>query len=119
MPDKIRGSAIQSGTISSAQFSTALNNNISGGGPRITALAYPNSNTSTPTTGGDTITLTGSNFDANVAVYVNSNAAASVTRSNANSLTFTLGNTAVGIYPVYAINSDDGFAIYLPGIQVE
>lgn len=119
MPDKIRGSAIQSGTITSTQFSTALNNNISGGGPKITALNYSNGNTASPSTGNDTITLIGSNFDVNVSIYVNSNAAASVTRSNSAFLTFTLGNTAVGIYPVYAINPDGGFAIYLPGIEIE
>lgn len=118
MPDKISGSAIKSGTITSTQFSSSLNNSISSGGPKITALLYPNGNTSTPATGNDTITLTGSNFDVNVSVYVNGYAAASVSRANSESLTFTLSTLPVGKYPVYAINPDGGFAVYALGANV-
>jgi hypothetical protein len=60
--------------------------------------------------------LTGSNFAANIQIYVNTSAAPAVSRTNANSVSFTTPGNEAGTYLVYAINPDGGFAILVPGI---
>ena len=72
MARKLRGTAIQSGTISITQLSTTVVNNITtGGGPKVTSITYPNSATAAVNTGNQSIVLTGTGFESNVQVYVN------------------------------------------------
>jgi len=116
---KLKGSAIEPGTITTTQLESSVSQSISaGGGPKIQSLSYPNSNTSSPTVGGDTITLTGSNFDANVGIYINSTAAPSVTRNSSSNVVFTTPALAAGTYLVYAINPNGGFAVHVSGINI-
>lgn len=94
--------------------------------PKVANLTYFGANTTANVNGGQTIVLTGSNFQANIAVYLNQpnnifgvlNAAPSVSRTNANSVSFTTPARSAGTYLVYVINTDDGgFAVYSkPGI---
>ncbi len=121
MAGKLLGSAIQSGTITSTQLSTNLNNSIGAGGsggPKITTLIYPSGN-SVNTSGGATITLNGSGFDSNVAVYVNNAAVPAVSFISASNVQFTTPALAANTYLVYAINPDGGYAIKVPGLTVE
>jgi hypothetical protein len=47
---KLKGSAIEPGTITTTQLEASVSQSISaGGGPKIQSLSYPNSNTSSPT----------------------------------------------------------------------
>jgi hypothetical protein len=121
MAGKLLGTAIQSGTITSSQFSNELINSIGSGsgsdGPKIASLLYPSGN-SASSSGGETITLNGSGFDSNVAVYLNGNAAPSTTFISSSNVQFTTPALVTNAYLVYAINPDGGFAIYAPGINV-
>lgn len=121
MAGKLDGSkAIQSGTITTTQLATVLNDTISaGGGPKIQSLIYPGDDTAANTIGGQTIYITGSGFDSNVAVYVNNAAVPSVTYISASNVGFTTPALSAATYPVYVTNPDDGAtAILIPGMLV-
>jgi hypothetical protein len=119
MPNKLSGTAIQSGTITSAQLSETLTTTIeSGGGPKITSITYPGDDLAANTGGGDSIVIRGSGFGANVQVYINNIAVSSLVRNNTNAVTITTAAQPAGTYPIYLINTDDGgTAILVPGIQ--
>ena len=114
------GKAIQSGTITTTQLTTALSDTISaGGGPKIKSLIYPGDDTAANTVGGQTIYIIGSGFDSNVAVYANGSAVPSVTYISASNVGFTTPALAAATYPLYVTNPDDGAtAILVPGLQV-
>jgi hypothetical protein len=127
MAEKLNGRAIQTnsipvdrivpGTITLDQCDASIDNYVNDGGrPFIRSISYFGSNTTAATSGGQTVTLTGSNFAPNVQIYVNSSAAPAVSRTNANSVSFTTPGKEIGTYLVYAINPDGGFAILVPGI---
>lgn len=116
---KLKGSAIESGTITTDQFEASVSQSItSGGGPKIKTLSYPGANVSSPTSGGDTITLTGSGFNSNVTVHINNSAVPSVTYNSSSNVIFTTPALSAGVYLVYAINPDGGFAVHVPGINI-
>ena len=117
MPDKISGSAIKSGTITSTQFSSSLYNSISSGGPKITSLLYPSNDFADPD-GNVTIILNGSGFDPNVVIYINGNAVPSVSFISSSNVQFTTPALSPNLYLVYAINPDGGYAIKVPGLNV-
>lgn len=127
MADKLNGRAIANnsipidritGTLELNKFDSTFNDYINDGGrPTIKSITYFGSNTTASVEGGQSIILTGSNFNANVQIYVNGNAAPSVSRTNANSVSFTTAAQSAGTYLVYAINPDGGFGILAPGIE--
>lgn len=120
MSRKLDGSLIQSGTITTTQLSTVVVNNISaGGGPKVTTITYPNNATAAANTGNESVTLTGTGFESGVQVYINGSAAPAVSRTNANSLSFTTPALSTGAtYPLYVVNPDGGTAVVVPGMVV-
>jgi len=122
MARKIPGGAIQANTITVTQLQTTVVTQIqsgASGGPKISAITYPNSATAVANTGNDSIVLTGTGFESGVTVVVNGNAVPSVTRTNANSLSFTTPALSSTTYPVYVVNPDGGTAIFInPGLRV-
>ena len=85
--------------------------------PKITAITYSGDDTATNTAGGDTITLTGSNFAAGATVVINKVQASVVSVVNSTTITFTAPAMATGSYIVYVVNTDGGTALAVPGIQ--
>lgn len=120
MAGKLSGGAIQSGTISTTQISSALNTTISaGGGPKISTIIYPDDDTAANTNGGQTLYITGSGFKTNSTVFINGNNVPSVSYISASNLSFTGPALSSATYPVYVINPEDGAtAILIPGLQV-
>jgi hypothetical protein len=137
MADKLHGRAIANTSIPSNRiidysltsnvFVTDIATVLSGTArPKISNLTYFGANTTANVNGGQTIVLTGSNFQSNIQVYLNAgnnafsvlNAAPSVSLTNSNSVSFTTPARSAGTYFVYVINTDDGgYAIYAkPGI---
>ena len=96
--------------------------------PKVSNLTYFGANTTANVNGGQTIVLTGSNFQTNVQIYLNASnnsylfsnitAVPAISRTNANSISFTTPARATGNYHVYVINTDDGgYAVFArPGI---
>lgn len=120
MPNKLSGTAIQSGTITSTQLSATLTTTIeSGGGPKIASIIYPGNDLAANTVGGQTLYITGSGFKSNSTVYINGNNVPSVSYISASNLSFTSPALSSASYPVYVINPEDGAtAILIPGLQV-
>jgi hypothetical protein len=119
MTRKLNGTYIQFGSITTTQLSSAVTDQIAaGGGPKVTAITYPNSATAAVNTGNESIVLTGTGFESGVQIYINGNAVPSVTRTNANSVSFTTAALSSTTYPVYIVNPDGGTAIVVPGLQV-
>ena len=119
---KFPGSAIQSNTITITQIQTTAVTQIqsgASGGPKVTGITYPNSATAVANTGNDTAVLAGTGFESGVTVIVNGNTVPSVTRTNANSLSFTTAALSSTTYPIYVVNPDGATAIFInPGLQV-
>jgi len=139
MADKLKGTAISIGSIPSNKIidysltadrfvpdiAVILND---AARPKISNITYFGANTTANVNGGQTIVLTGSNFQTNIQIYLNASnnsylfsnitAVPSISRTNANSISFTTPARAAGNYHVYAINTDDGgFAVFArPGI---
>jgi hypothetical protein len=126
MADKLEGRAVANnsipadritGTIALEKFDSTINNFVNDGGrPFVKTISYFGSNTTANINGNQTITLTGQNFKSNIQIYVNGNAVPAISRTNANSVSFTTAAQSAGTYLVYAINPDGGFAILVPGI---
>ena len=85
--------------------------------PKIAAIIYPGNDTAADTAGGQTITLTGSNFAAGASVVINGVAVSVVTVVSSTQITFTSPALNAGSYILYLINSDGSTAISVPGIQ--
>ena len=119
MTRKLNGTYIQFGSITTTQLSSAVTNQIAaGGGPKVTAITYPNSATAAANTGNESIVLTGTGFESGIQIYINGNAVPSVTRTNANSVSFTTAALSSTTHPFYVVNPDGGTAIVVPGLQV-
>ena len=91
-----------------------------GGGsnsPTITSIVYTGNDTATNTTGSDTITINGTNFNTGVTVLVGDVQVSQVTRVSATQLTFAAPANSAGSYILYVINTDGSSAISVPGIQ--
>ena len=101
---------------------TGLESNVvqqiqSGGGiPKISSITYPGNDTAALPTGGQTITITGSNFSLTSAVYIDGTAVGVVSYVNANTLTFVSPAKAASNYSLYVVNPDGATAISVPGI---
>ena len=95
---------------------------IQGGGgssnfPTISAITYTGDDTAVNTAGGDTVTLTGTNFNTGVKVIINGVEPSSVTRVSSTQITFPAPAMATGSYIVYVVNTDGSTALAVPGIQ--
>ena len=71
----------------------------------VTTTAYPGSATAADPAGGETITVTGTGFNAGVKVYVGSTIC-TTTYVSATSLTFVSPANSVGSYVLYVYNTD-------------
>jgi len=107
----------QSVTSQGVLNSTAVQGGGGGSTPTITAIGYPGNDTAVGLAGGDTITLTGTNFNTGVNVVVNGVSASVVTRVSATQLTFTAPAQATGSYIIYVVNTDGSTALAVPGLQ--
>lgn len=128
MAEKLHGRAIQPNTIPadrivSGSLDTAKFDNTTAvvlgdsASPKIRTLTYFGANTTANINGGQTLVISGSNFEPNVTVYINTTVAPSVTRTNANSISFTTPALSAGTYLLYVINPDGGFGTFAaPGI---
>ena len=128
MAEKLHGRAIQPNTIPAdrivnGSLEATKFDSIAGpvlgdsASPKVRTLTYFGANTTANVNGGQTLVITGSNFEPNVTVYVNTTIAPSVTRTNANSISFTTPARSAGTYLLYVINPDGGFGTFAaPGI---
>lgn len=120
MAGKLSGNAIANGTVTTAQLAADVSAVIAqGGGPKVASIAYPNNALAADNTGNSVVIVTGTGFNPGVAVYVNGVISSTVTRANANSLSFTVpANTQGTTVPFHVINTDGGSTIYYPGITL-
>jgi hypothetical protein len=107
----------QSITAQGVLGSAAVQGGGGGSTPTVSAVAYPGNDTAVNTAGGDTVTLTGTNFAVGVTVIVNGTQASVVTRVSATQLTFTAPAQATGSYIIYVVNTDGSTALAVPGLQ--
>ena len=85
--------------------------------PIITTVAYPGSVTAADPAGGETITLTGQNFQTGATVTVGGTSATSVTVVSSTSITFTSPVKTAGDYDVVVTNSNGLAATSSNGIS--
>ena len=85
--------------------------------PIIASFAYSGSNTATDPAGGETITLTGSNFKAGATVTVGGTTAPSVSIVSSSSITFTTPAKTAGDYDVVVTNPNGLAATLTNGIS--
>ena len=74
--------------------------------PTITSLSYTGSTTAADPVGGETITLTGQNFQSGATVTVGGTSVSSVTIVSSTSITFTTPVKSAGDYDVVVQNSN-------------
>jgi hypothetical protein len=84
-------------------------------GVKITSVTYPNSATAALPAGGQTLIVTGSGFNSNAAIYVDSNTC-STTYVSSSSLSFTSPAKSVGTYHLYVYNTDGSAGVKPNGI---
>ena len=87
--------------------------------PTVTDITYPGSATRVSLTGGDTITVTGTNFASGAQVYLGVKAAQSVTFVSSTQLTVVVPSNLAGTLPLVVVNSGGGFAKHATGIVYE
>jgi len=85
--------------------------------PIITSLAYSGSATATDPAGGETITLTGTNFNSGATVTVGGTSASSVSVVNSTTITFTTPVKTAGDYDVVLVNANGLQATLTNGIS--
>ena len=107
----------QSITAQGVLGSAAVQGGGGGSTPTVSAVTYPGNDTAVNTAGGNTVTLTGTNFGVGVTVIVNGTAASIVTRVSATQLTFTAPAQSTGSYIIYVVNTDGSTALAVPGLQ--
>ena len=85
--------------------------------PLISSLAYAGSATAADPAGGETITVTGSNFQSGATVKVGETSATSVTVVSTTSITFTTPIKTAGDYDVVVTNANGLIATLSNGIS--
>jgi hypothetical protein len=85
--------------------------------PTITSIAYPGSVTAADPAGGETITVTGTDFKTGVIVTVGGTTAPVVSYVSGTQITFTTPAKAAGDYDIVVTNTDTGSATYINGIS--
>ena len=88
-----------------------------GNSPTITSIAYIGDDTATNITGGDTVTINGTNFNSGVTVLIGDVQVSQVSLVSSTQLTFIAPANAAGSYILYVVNTDGGVAISVSGIQ--
>lgn len=104
---QIKSTGIANGAVTTQQLAPGA-----GGGPKITSVDYPGNTSAVSPAGGETVTLIGTGFEANVQVYIANTVAPAVSFTNSNSVSFTTPAKSAGLYMLSAINGDGGAAIY-------
>jgi hypothetical protein len=107
------------------QITSAASNSVvvsgGGGGPKISGVVVTDNawtaldDTAVDVLGGY-IKITGSGFSSGCLVYFNQTPASSVSFISSTELRVTTGALSAGTYVVYAINTDGGVAISVPGV---
>ena len=85
--------------------------------PTITSIAYPGSVTAADPDGGETITVTGADFNPGFSVTVGGTAASIVSYVSSTQINFTTPAKAAGDYDIVVTNSDGGTATFVNGIS--
>ena len=85
--------------------------------PLISSLAYSGSATAADPAGGETITVTGSNFQSGASVTIGGTTASSVTVVSTTSITFTTPTKTAGDYDVVVTNANGLTATLSNGIS--
>ena len=85
--------------------------------PAIATLAYSGSNTATDPAGGETVTITGSNFQTGGTVTIGGTAATSVSIVSSSTVTFVAPAKTAGDYNVVFTNSNGLSANFINGIS--
>ena len=85
--------------------------------PTVTSITYTGDDTATNITGGDTVTINGTNFATGVNVLIGDVQVNTVTRVSSAQLTFVAPANTAGSYIIYVVNTDGSVAISIPGIQ--
>ena len=85
--------------------------------PIINSVAYPASVTAADPAGGETITLTGSNFQTGATVTIGGTSATSVSVASNTSITFTTPTKTAGDYDIVVTNSNGLAATSTNGIS--
>lgn len=117
MAGKLSGTAIQDGSLAEDVLDPSINVVVDAGArPKITSIVYPNNDLAITALQPTNIELVGSGFKSGLFVYVNGEAAPSVTYNNANSIFATIQALNSGTYPLYVVNPDGGTGILAPGI---
>jgi len=86
--------------------------------PIISTLSYSGSATAVGLDGGETVTISGTNFTAGVNVQFGTTWATAVTRTNSTSLSVTVPALSAGDYDVVVINGDGMQATLTDGLSV-
>ena len=95
----------------------ALDSSASDSTVRITSISYSDSNTATDPAGGETMTITGTNFIPSSTVTVGTTTAPSVTYISATLLRFTTPALSAGDYDLVVEGKDGGVATSVDGIS--
>lgn len=85
--------------------------------PKISAITYPGNDTAADIAGGQTVTITGTGFNAGANILINGAYVSVVNVVNSTSIEFTAPVLSAGTYTLYVINTDGGTAISIPGIS--
>jgi len=109
------------GILGTSKGGTGTTVYVPGGGtsnsPTVTSITYTGDDTATNITGGDTVTINGTNFAIGVNVLIGEVQISQVTRVSETQITFAAPANAAGSYIIYVINPDGSAAISVPGIQ--
>ena len=117
MAGKLSGTAIENGSLTEDVLDPSIGVVAdSGARPKITSIVYPNNDLAVTSLQSNNIELVGSGFKSGLFVYVNGEAAPSVTYNNANSIFATIQPLNSGTYPLYVVNPDGATGILAPGI---
>lgn len=117
MAGKLPGTAIQDGSLTEDVLDSSINLVADvGARPKITSIVYPNNDLAITALQPTNVELLGSGFKSGLFVYVNGEAAPSVTYNNANSIFATIQALNSGTYPLYVVNPDGRTGILAPGI---
>jgi hypothetical protein len=117
MAGKLPGTAIENGSLTEDVLDPSIGVVAdSGARPKISSIVYPNNDIAVTALQSNNIELVGSGFKSGLFVYVNGEAAPSVTYNNANSIFATIQPLNSGTYPLYVVNPDGAAGILAPGI---
>jgi hypothetical protein len=112
MVNKARTSAFGAGSVTAAKINVATNILY----PKIISINYVGNKVFTSTSGGEIITINGTNFNSGCYVFVDKTRSSIVTFISSLNISFSAPPMSVGSYTLYVYNPDGATAIYVPGI---